>query len=56
MTYESLMRGIAVVKPGATFGDIGFVYRFDIKGIDKGVVTLIGQGLSLRDRIQFERG
>ncbi len=23
VTYESLMRGIAVVKPGATFGDIG---------------------------------
>ncbi|MDR3519987.1 MAG: type I methionyl aminopeptidase [Acidocella sp.] len=23
ITYESLMRGIAVVKPGATFGDVG---------------------------------
>lgn len=23
VTYESLMRGIAVVKPGATFGDVG---------------------------------
>jgi methionyl aminopeptidase len=27
VTYESLMRGIAVVKPGATFGDIGYAIQ-----------------------------
>jgi methionyl aminopeptidase len=27
ITYESLMRGIAVVKPGATFGDVGHVIQ-----------------------------
>jgi len=27
ITYESLMRGIAVVKPGATFGDIGYAIQ-----------------------------
>lgn len=27
VTYESLMRGIAAVKPGATFGDIGHVIQ-----------------------------
>jgi methionyl aminopeptidase len=27
VTYESLMRGIAVVKPGATFGDVGHVIQ-----------------------------
>jgi methionyl aminopeptidase len=27
VTYESLIRGIAVVKPGATFGDIGAVIQ-----------------------------
>ncbi|MDR3376296.1 MAG: type I methionyl aminopeptidase [Ancalomicrobiaceae bacterium] len=27
VTYESLMRGIAVVKPGATTGDIGFAIQ-----------------------------
>ena len=27
ITYESLMRGIAVVKPGATLGDIGYAIQ-----------------------------
>jgi methionyl aminopeptidase len=27
VTYEALMRGIAVVKPGATFGDVGHVIQ-----------------------------
>lgn len=27
VTYESLMRGIAAVKPGATFGDIGYAIQ-----------------------------
>ncbi|MDE1895538.1 MAG: type I methionyl aminopeptidase [Rhodospirillales bacterium] len=27
VTYEALMRGIAAVKPGATFGDIGFAIQ-----------------------------
>ena len=27
ITYEALLRGIAVVKPGATFGDIGYAIQ-----------------------------
>jgi methionyl aminopeptidase len=27
VTYEALMRGIAAVKPGATFGDVGYVIQ-----------------------------
>ncbi len=27
VTYEALLRGIAVVKPGATFGDVGFAIQ-----------------------------
>jgi methionyl aminopeptidase len=32
VTYESLMRGIAVVKPGATFGDIGHAIQTYVEG------------------------
>lgn len=32
VTYESLMRSIAVVKPGATFGDIGYAIQHYVEG------------------------
>ena len=32
VTYESLMRGIAIVKPGATFGDIGHAIQAYVEG------------------------
>lgn len=32
VTYESLMRGIAAVKPGATFGDIGYAIQQYVEG------------------------
>ena len=32
VTYEALMRGIEVVKPGATFGDVGHVIQAFVEG------------------------
>ena len=32
VTYEALMRGIAAVKPGATFGDIGYAIQHYVEG------------------------
>uniref|UniRef100_UPI0030EB2226 M24 family metallopeptidase n=1 Tax=uncultured Nisaea sp. TaxID=538215 RepID=UPI0030EB2226 len=44
--YESLMRGIAVVKPGATLGDIGYVIQTYAEGERCSVVRdFCGHGL-----------
>lgn len=46
VTYESLMRGIAVVKPGATLGDIGFAIQRYVEGERFSVVRdFCGHGL-----------
>jgi methionyl aminopeptidase len=46
VTYESLMRGIAVVKPGATLGDIGYAIQSYAEGERCSVVRdFCGHGL-----------
>ena len=46
ITYESLMRGIAVVKPGATLGDIGYAIQTYAEGERCSVVRdFCGHGL-----------
>ncbi|MEL7464976.1 MAG: type I methionyl aminopeptidase [Pseudomonadota bacterium] len=46
ITHESLMRGIAEVKPGATFGDIGYAIQKYVEGERCGVVRdFCGHGL-----------
>ncbi|MEM7524704.1 MAG: type I methionyl aminopeptidase [Pseudomonadota bacterium] len=46
ITHESLMRGIAAVKPGATFGDIGHAIQRFAEGERCGVVRdFCGHGL-----------
>lgn len=46
VTYESLMRGIAVCKPGATTGDIGHAIQSYAEGERMGVVrSFSGHGL-----------
>ncbi|ABC21537.1 type I methionyl aminopeptidase [Rhodospirillum rubrum] len=45
-TYECLMRGIAVVKPGATLGDIGYAIQSYAEGLKFSVVRdFCGHGL-----------
>ena len=47
VTYESMMRGIAVVKPGATTGDIGHAIQSYAEGQEKCAVVrdFCGHGL-----------
>jgi methionyl aminopeptidase len=46
VTYESLMRGIAVVRPGATLGDIGYAIQSFAEGERCSVVRdFCGHGL-----------
>jgi methionyl aminopeptidase len=46
VTYEGLMRGIAAVKPGATFGDIGWAIASYVRGERMAVVEdFCGHGL-----------
>lgn len=46
VTHESLMRGIAAVKPGATFGDIGAAIQTYVEGQRMSVVRdFCGHGL-----------
>ena len=46
VTHEALMRGIAVVKPGATFGDIGHAIQTYVEGQRMSVVRdFCGHGL-----------
>lgn len=46
VTYESLMRGIAAVKPGATFGDIGYAIQSYVEAQRCGVVRdFCGHGI-----------
>jgi methionyl aminopeptidase len=46
VTYESLMRGIAVVRPGATLGDIGYAIQTFAEGERCSVVRdFCGHGL-----------
>jgi len=46
VTYEALMRGIAVVKPGATLGDVGAVIQSYVEGERFSVVRdFCGHGL-----------
>ncbi len=45
-TYDALMRGIAVVKPGATLGDIGHAIQSHVEPMGYGVVRdFCGHGL-----------
>jgi methionyl aminopeptidase len=49
VTYESLMRGIAVVKPGATFGDVGYAIQSYVEGQRYSVVRdFCGHGIGQR--------
>jgi methionyl aminopeptidase len=46
VTYEGLMRGIAAVKPGATFGDIGYAIQSYVESNRMSVVRdFCGHGL-----------
>ena len=46
ITHESLMRGLAVIKPGATFGDIGFAIQSYAESMRCSVVRdFCGHGL-----------
>jgi methionyl aminopeptidase len=46
VTYEALMRGIAAVKPGHTFGDIGYAIQSYVEGHRMSVVRdFCGHGL-----------
>jgi methionyl aminopeptidase len=49
VTYEALMRGIAAVKPGATFGDIGYVIQQYVEAQRFSVVRdFCGHGIGQR--------
>ncbi len=49
VTYESLMRGIAAVKPGATFGDIGYAIQHYVEAQRFSVVRdFCGHGIGQR--------
>jgi methionyl aminopeptidase len=49
VTYEALMRGIAVVKPGATFGDVGYVIQSFVEAQRFSVVRdFCGHGIGQR--------
>jgi methionyl aminopeptidase len=49
VTYEALMRGIAAVRPGATFGDIGHVIQVFAESHRYGVVRdFSGHGIGRR--------
>ena len=49
VTYESLLRGIAVVKPGATFGDVGHAIQSYVEGQRYTVVRdFCGHGIGQR--------
>jgi methionyl aminopeptidase len=49
VTYESLMRAIAVVKPGATFGDVGYAIQNYVEGQRFSVVRdFCGHGIGKR--------
>jgi methionyl aminopeptidase len=49
VTYESLMRGIAAVKPGATFGDVGYVIQSFVESQRFSVVRdFCGHGIGQR--------
>ncbi|MDE1882415.1 MAG: type I methionyl aminopeptidase [Rhodospirillales bacterium] len=49
VTYEALMRGIAAVKPGATFGDIGFAIQQYVEAQRFSVVRdFCGHGIGQR--------
>jgi len=46
VTYESLMRGIKMVKPGATFGDVGYAIQSYVEGQRYSVVRdFCGHGI-----------
>ena len=46
VTYEAMMRGIAVIKPGATTGDIGAAIQTYVEGQHMSVVRdFCGHGL-----------
>jgi methionyl aminopeptidase len=49
VTYEALMRGISVVKPGATFGDVGYVIQSFVEAQRFSVVRdFCGHGIGQR--------
>ncbi len=49
VTYESLMRGIAMVKPGATFGDVGYAIQSFVEAQRFSVVRdFCGHGIGQR--------
>src|SRR3984957_9883334 len=49
VTYESLMRGIAMVKPGATFGEVGHAIQSFVEGQRFSVVRdFCGHGIGQR--------
>ena len=49
VTYESLMRGIAMVKPGATFGDVGYAIQIFVEAQRFSVVRdFCGHGIGQR--------
>jgi methionyl aminopeptidase len=49
VTYEALMRGIEVVKPGATFGDVGYVIQSFVESQRFSVVRdFCGHGIGQR--------
>ena len=49
VTYEALMRGISAVKPGATFGDIGFAIQSYVEAQRFSVVRdFCGHGIGQR--------
>ncbi len=49
VTYEALMRGVAAVKPGATFGDIGHVIQHYVESQRFSVVRdFCGHGIGQR--------
>jgi methionyl aminopeptidase len=49
ITYDAMMRGIAAVKPGGTFGDIGFAIQHFVEGQRFSVVRdFCGHGIGRR--------
>jgi methionyl aminopeptidase len=49
ITYEALMRGVAVVKPGATFGDVGYAIQSFVEAQRFSVVRdFCGHGIGKR--------
>ncbi len=49
VTYEALMRGLAVIRPGATLGDVGFAIQSYVEGQRFSVVRdFCGHGIGRR--------